>query len=198
MIAGRTARLFAVLTLALATAGCLVENEHSIIEKPAAPDKRLVGVWALESDGSAQVLVLRSRDEDPDRLQSSFVIADRDDAPMASRAAVRFTEIGGRQYFEANWRVGEWLPVDPPVRRTFGTYELSGDTLTLCLADPEAFTPVLKSGALTGFSGIGDSYERRTIVANDTPSLRAYLAKNHFKCTVARTFRRLEGPAQPK
>lgn len=191
-------KLLVIVTLALITAGCLVENEHSIIEKPVAPDKRLSGVWALEVDGGAQVLVLHARDEEPDGLLSSFVIAPRDEAAMTSRATIRFTEIGGRQYFEANWRVGEWLPVDPPVRRTFGTYELSGDTLTLCLADPEAFTPVLKSGALTGFSGIGDSYERRTIVANDTASLRAYLAKNHFKCTVARTFRRLEGPAQPK
>ena len=117
---------------------------------------------------------------------------------MISRATVRVSEIGGRGYFEANWRVAEWLPVDPPVRRTFGTYELSGDTLKLCFADPESFTPALKSGTLAGFSGIGDAYERRMVVASDSATLRAYLAKNHFKCTVARTFRRLEGPAQPK
>jgi hypothetical protein len=191
-------RLLVVFGVALATAGCLVENEHSIIEKPTTPDKRLAGVWALEADGGAQVLVLYARDEETDRLHATFVIVPRDDAAMSSRSTIRFTEIGGRQYFEANWRVGEWLPLDPPVRRTFGTHELIGDTLKLCLADPEAFTPILKSGALTGFSGIGDSYERRTIVANDTASLRAYLAKNHFQCTVTRTFRRVEGPAQPK
>jgi hypothetical protein len=191
-------KLAIAIALAVCTAGCLVENEHSIVDKPAAPDKRLVGVWALESDGGAQILVLYARDEEPDRLVSSFVIAPRDDAAMTSRAAVRFTEIGGRSYFEATWRTGEWLPVDPPVRRTFGTYELSGDTLKLCLADPETFTPVLKSGALAGFSGIGDSYERRTVVSNDTASLRSYLAKNHFNCTVARTFRRLEGPVQQR
>jgi len=191
-------RLLAVAGVALATAGCLVENEHSIVDKAAAPDKRLAGVWALEADGGAQILVLYGRDEETDRLHASFVIAPRDEAAMTSRSTIRFTEIGGRPYFEANWRVGEWLPVDPPVRRTFGTYELSGDLLKLCLADPEAFTPILKSGGLTGFTGIGDSYERRTVLANDTASLRAYLAKNHFQCTVTRTFRRVEGPAQPK
>jgi len=198
MAAGRTGTLFLILTIGLLTAGCLVENEHSIIDKAGTPDKRLAGVWALEADGSAQVLVLRARENETDRLQASFVIADRDDPAMTSRATVRVSEIGGRHYFEANWRVGEWLPVDPPVRRTFGTYELSGDTLKLCFADPESFTPALKSGALAGFSGIGDAYERRTVVASDTASLRAYLAKNHFNCTVARTFRRLEGPAQSK
>ena len=198
MAASRAGTLFLILSMALLTAGCLVENEHSIIATPGTPDKRLEGVWALEADGSAQVLVLRIRDDETDRLHASFVIADRDDAAMTSRATVRVTDIGGRFYFEADWRLGEWLPLDPPVRRAFGTYELSGDTLKLCFADPESFTPAVKSGALAGFSGIGDAYERRTVVASDTASLRTYLAKNHFNCTVSRTFRRLEGPAQSK
>lgn len=198
MTAGSTGTLFLILTIGLLTAGCLVENEHSIIEKPGAPDKRLEGVWALEADGSAQVLVLRAREDETDRLHATFVIANRDDPAMTSRATVRVTEIGGRAYFETTWRVGEWLPVDPPVRRAFGTYELSDNALKLCLADPESFTPALKSGALAGFSGIGDAYERRTVVASDSAALRAYLEKNHFKCTVARTFRRLEGPDQPR
>lgn len=197
MAAGRTGTLFLILTMGFLAAGCLVENEHSIIDKAGTPDKRLAGVWALEADGGAQVLVLRAREDEADRLHATFVIADRDPA-MTSRATVRVSEIGGRGYFEATWRVGEWLPVDPPVRRTFGTYELSGDTLKLCFADPESLTPALKSGALAGFSGIGDAYERRTVVASDSTALRAWLAKNHFKCTVARTFRRLEGPDQPR
>jgi hypothetical protein len=196
MLAAR--KIVVILALALCAAGCLVENEHSVIDKPAAPDKRLIGVWAMEADGGAQVLVLHTRDEEPDRLASSFMIAPPGETVMTSRAAIRFTEIGGRAYFEADWRTGEWLPLDPPVRRTFGTYELTADTLKLCLADPDSFSPVIKSGGLAGFTGIGDAYERRTVVANDTASLRAYLAKNHFNCTVARTFRRVEGPAQPK
>ena len=61
MAAGRTGTLFLILTMGLLTAGCLVENEHSIIDKAGTPDKRLAGVWALEADGSAQVLVLRAR-----------------------------------------------------------------------------------------------------------------------------------------
>ncbi len=191
-------KFIVILALSLGAAGCLVENEHSIIDKPATPDKRLIGVWAMEADGGAQVLVLHARDEEPGTLASSFVIAPPGETAMASRAAIRFTEIGGRQYFEANWRVGEWLPLDPPVRRTFGTYELGGDTLKLCLADPDSFSPVIKSGALAGFTGIGDAYERRTVVADDTASLRTYLAKHHFQCAVGRAFRRVEGPAQPK
>ena len=202
MFAIRTGPTLSCMLLGLLAAGCVVENEHSIIDKPAPPDKRIVGVWALEADGGAQVLMLREDGEANAPLQSTYVIVPNDEPPATSRADVAFTMIGGRSYFEANWKIGEWLPLDPPVRRTFGTYELSGgrgaETLKLCLADAESFETPVKTGALSGFSGSGDSYERRVVLAADTAALRAYLAKNHFECSVSATFRRLTGPEQSR
>lgn len=201
MVAVRASALAVSLTLALALAGCIVETEHSIIETPAPPDKRLVGVWALEADGGAQVLVLHHEDERPNELQATLVMVDKEEAQQ-SRSTVRFSEIGGRIYFEARWRPGEWLPLDPPVRQAIGTYEISGaagaETLKICFADPESLEAPLKSGALKGFSGKGDSYERRVVISSEGTALRVYLAKNHFKCTTSATYRRITGPEQSK
>jgi hypothetical protein len=202
MVAVRAGALACIFTFALALGGCIVETEHSIIETPASPDKRLVGVWALEADGGAQVLVLYQKEEEPDRLHATFVIVNDGEVPPASRAAVKFSQIGGRAYFEARWRPGDWLPLDPPVRQAIGTYEISGsagaETLKLCFADPESFAAPLKSGALKGFSGKGDNYERRVVISSEAEELRAYLAKNHFKCATSATYRRVTGPAQSK
>ncbi|MCC6946671.1 MAG: hypothetical protein IT539_02800 [Bradyrhizobiaceae bacterium] len=202
MFVVRTRHLMLLAVIALSAAGCIVEIEHSIIEKPEAPDPRLAGVWALEADGGAQVLVLYRKEGEENQLQATFVIAAKDEVPSASRAAVRFAAIGSRPYFEADWRAGEWLPFDVPVRRAFGTYEISGaadaETLKICFGDPESFEAPLKSGALAGFSGRGETYQRRVVISSDGAALRAYLAKNHFKCTVSATYRRVTGPAQSK
>lgn len=201
MFAIRTGPLLAGALLGLLVAGCIVENDHSIVDKPAPLDKRLVGVWALEADGGAQVLMLREGGEDDAPLQATYVIVPNDDQPHTSRAGIAFTTIGGRSYFEASWKIGEWLPLDPPVRRTFGIYELSGsgaEILKLCLADAESFEAPVTGGTLAGFSGRGDAYERRVVLAGDTSALRAYLEKNHFECSVSATFRRLTGPEQPR
>lgn len=201
MFAIRTGRLLGCSLLGLLVAGCIVENDHSIVDESAPLDKRLVGAWALEADGGAQVLILREGGEDNAPFQATYVIVPNDEPPHTSRADIAFTAIGGRSYFEAAWKVGEWLPLDPPVRRTFGTYELSGsgaDILKLCLADTESFEAPVESGALAGFSGRGDSYERRTLLAGDTAALRSYLENNHFECSVSATFRRLTGPEQSR
>lgn len=202
MFAIRTGALSIATALALLTGGCIVEIEHSIIDKPAATDERLPGAWALEADGGAQVLVLHARDGEREQLEATFIIAPKDEPPAISRAFVKFTSIGGRPYFEVQWRTGEWLPLDPPVRASFGTYELTGtpgaEILKLCLADTESFEAPIENGTLKGFSGKGESYERRVVLASDGPSLRAYLAKNHFKCSVSATFRRLSGPEQSR
>jgi hypothetical protein len=202
MIAVRGGTLALSFAFALALGGCIAETEHSIIETPAPPDKRLVGVWALEADGGVQVLVLHQREDEPDRLQAAFVIVNDGEVPPASRAVVRFAQIGGRTYFEARWRPGEWLPLDPPVRQAIGTYEFSGGTgaeiLKVCFADPESFAAPLKSGVLKGFSGKGDAYERRVVISSEGAELRAYLAKNHSRCAVSSTFRRISGPAQAR
>lgn len=202
MFARRTTYLALIAALGVTAAGCMVENEESIVDKPVPADKRLAGAWALEADGSAQVLVLNIGEDNPNAMQASFVIAPKDEPAMTSRASITFTTIGDRRYFEASWKAGEWLPLDPPVRRAFGTYELSGsagaELLKVCFADPQSFEAPIQSGTLKGFSGRGDDYERRTILASDTGTTRAYLAKNHFQCRVTSTFRRLSGPAQPK
>jgi hypothetical protein len=202
MFALRTACLVLAAAAALAASGCMVENEESIVHKPAPADSRLAGAWALEADGSAQVLVLSIGENNPNAMLASFVIAPKDEPAMTSRASITFTTIGNRPYFEASWKAGEWLPLDPPVRRAFGTYELSGsagaELLKVCFADPQSFEAPIQSGALRGFSGRGDDYERRTILASDTAATRAYLANNHFQCRVSSTFRRLTGPAQSK
>lgn len=198
MFAVRTRTLVLLAAIALPAGGCIVENEHTIIEKAEAPDPRLAGVWALEADGSAQVLVLHQKEGEDNQLQATFVIVAKDEVPPTSRATVQFTSIGDRPYFEANWQTGEWLPLDPPVRRAFGTYEISDDTLKICFGDPESFEAPLKNGALQGFSGRGDSYQRRVVIASEGAALRAYLAKNHFKCTVTATYHRLTGPTQSR
>jgi hypothetical protein len=203
MFAARAIALPLVLTLGFLAAGCIVENEHSIIDRPAAVDARLAGVWALESSGNAQLLALQPREEGEHRLQAIFVIVGGKDEPvMTSRAVVTFLSITGRSYFEASWKAGEWLPLDPPVRRSFGTYELAGaagaETLRVCFADPASFEGPIKGGALAGYSGAGRDYERRTVLAADGAALRAYLAKNEFKCPTPSVYRRLTGPAQPR
>jgi hypothetical protein len=201
MIAVRTVAL--VLALGLPAGGCIVENEHSIADKPAPPDKRLVGIWALEANGNAQLLALNSGDEGDNRLHATFVIVSgRDDPVLTSRATVALISIGDRSYFEATWKPGEWLPLDPPVRRSFGTYEIAGaagaETLRICFADPASFEAPIKSGTLPGYSGAGRDYERRTVLAADGPALRAYLAKNELKCPTPSVYRRLSGPNQPR
>lgn len=202
MFGVRTGTLLCCILLAVPLGGCLVENDQVLIDKPAAADRRLAGVWALESDGGAQLLLLSADEKSGEKLAATFVIAPKDEPPVTSRATVTFAEIGSRQYFEVSWRAGEWLPLDPPVRRTFGTYELSGaagaEILKVCLADAESFSAPLKSGALSGFSGTGSEYERRVVISSSGPALRAYLEKNHFKCSVSSTFRRLAGPPQSR
>jgi hypothetical protein len=202
MFARRTIYLALIAALGVTAAGCMVENEYSIVDKPVPADKRLAGAWALEADGGAQVLVLNIGEDNPNAMQASFVIAPKDEPAMTSRATVFFTTIGDRAYFEADWRPGEWLPLDPPVRRAFGTYELTGgpgsEILKVCFADPKSFEAPIKSGALAGFSGKGDDYQRRTVLASDTAATRAFLAKNHFQCSVSSNFRRLTGPAQSR
>lgn len=200
MFAIRTVPLLCAL-LGPLLAGCIVENDRSIVDTAAPADKRLAGVWALEADGGAQLLMLRAGDEEDAPLQATYVVAPNDEPAHTSRAEVSLTAIGGRPYFEVNWKLGEWLPLDPPVRRTFGTYELSGggaEILKICLADAESFEAPIKSGALSGFSGRGDAYERRVVLAGDTAALRAYLETNHFECSVSATFRRLTGPEQSR
>lgn len=190
-----------VLTLASLAGGCIVEIEHSIIDKPVLPDERLAGVWALEASGNAQVLTLYRDDDNPEDLRATFVIVDKRDV-QPSRATLRFTSIGERAYFEARWNVGEWIPLNPPVRNSFGTYTISGaagaETLQVCMADTESFEAPLKSGALKGFSGGGKNYERRVVVSSEGAELRDYLAKNHFTCRASSTFRRVSGPSQSK
>jgi hypothetical protein len=189
--------------IGLLAGGCIAENEYSIVDEPAAPDPRLAGVWALESGGAAQVLVIRRPDEQSPELSARFVlIGTGSEPPEASRATVKFTSIGGRSYFEAEWPPGEWLPLNPPVRRSFGTVELqqgrSGapDRLRICLADSESFEQPLKSGALTGYPGTGKGYERRVVIASEGATLRAYLARHHFTCSAASVFQRVTGPKQ--
>jgi hypothetical protein len=203
MFAARTVAISMIFTLGLAAGGCIVENEHSIVDKAMPPDPRLSGVWALESNGNAQLLALQPRDEGENRLQATFVIMGGKDEPvMTSRAIVALLSIGSRSYFEASWKPGEWLPVDPPVRRSFGTYELAStagtQTLRICFADPASFEAPIKSGVLAGYSGAGRDYERRTVLAADGASLRAYLAKNEFKCPTPSFFRRLSATPQPR
>jgi hypothetical protein len=203
MFAAGWRALATAVVVGLAAGGCIVENEHSIVDKPAPPDARFAGVWALESGGSAQVLVLSRPPEDSPALDAKFILIGSGTEPAdESRAIVTFTTIGGRLYFEVEWKLGEWLPVTPPVRRSFGTAEVrdgqagAPDTLHVCLAETESFEAPLKSGALTGYVGMGKSYERRMVLASDGAALRSYLAKNHFKCTAESVFQRLTGPTQ--
>jgi hypothetical protein len=201
MIALRTLGLPLALAAGLTAAGCVVETEHSIVDKPLPPDKRLDGVWAMESSGNALVLVLYRADDNAEALSASFVIVDKREV-HTSRANVQFTSIGGRPYFEVRWVIGEWLPLDPPVRQGFGTWMITGtadsEMLQLCFADPVSFEAAMKSGGLKGFLGEGKSYERRAVISNGSAELRAHLAMHHFTCRVSATYRRVSGPAQSR
>jgi hypothetical protein len=196
----KLARFAALLFIPLFAAACVVENEHSIVTEELKPDDRLNGVWAFESSGHVTLLIMSRDNEDSTELGVRLIGGDRREH-IVSTFNLKFTEIGGRKYFEAYGIRGE-APFMPPVKRFFGTWEISDTggsrTLTLCPAGPENFLEVLKNKTLPGY--VGEDSPRRLIVSSSTDATRAFLEKNPVKCEreMTQVYRRLSGPERKR
>ena len=183
-------RRFAALVLGLLLAGCLAENEHTIITNPVDL-KPFEGYWIGTKGETAQMLGITPTAAGAN-LTYVFMRSDTQQADF-SQFHVQATKIDDVLYFELTGTTG--ADKAPPTHHTFGRVSFGSpetphdrDKLTVCFAESAAMKDPVQKGDLKGTivkdrSGALIPDPDKVRITNSTAELRAYLAANPLKCS---------------
>jgi len=165
--------------LLLALAACMPGNEHSVINRPAANDARMVGAWVGHL-GDGDLIVARIMADTPETLLVDLGVFT--DEPGFARYKAARTRIGDRDILElteteASDKGGAGAALGLPARFIVGyRFDENGRLVVNIQNDLEtALEKAVKAGTLTGRTDPRGK-NQTTVVTSPTAALRDFIA----------------------